>query len=124
MRVSPMRFSDGESGLASLRNLGPKSAAVLARVGLNKKEDLLRVGGIGAYQLLKEKRISVSKNMAYAIEAALMDVDWRALPFEFKLEINTRIAAYEAKRSRANQSHTPQRGQAGVTHLKRPAKKK
>ena len=101
MRTTPMQFSAVESGLASLRNLGPKSAAVLARVGLKKKEDLLRVGGVGAYQLLKEKRIAVSKNMAYAIEGALMDVDWRALPFEFKLEINTRIAAFEAKRKNA-----------------------
>jgi DNA transformation protein and related proteins len=101
MRVVSMRFGDDRSGLASLRNLGPKSAAVLARVGLKKKADLLRVGGVGAYQLLKEKRISVSKNMAYAIEGALMDVDWRALPLEFKLDINNRIAAYEAKRKNA-----------------------
>ena len=107
MRTPRMRFSEEGSVLASLRNLGPKSAAMLARVGLKKKEDLQRLGGVGAYQLLKEKKIPVSKNMAYAIEGALMDVDWRALPFEFKLDINRRIAAYEAKRKTPNQPAQP-----------------
>lgn len=101
MPTKKLRFTHEEPDLASLRNLGPKSAAALARVGLTKKEDLQRVGGVGAYQLLREKKIPVSKNMAYAIEGALMDVDWRALPFEFKFEINRRITAYEAKRGGA-----------------------
>lgn len=96
-----MRFQKTNQGLAVLRNLGPKSAAALARVGLKERTDLERIGGVGAYQLLREKRIPVSKNMAYAIEAALMDIDWRALPPEFKLDINRRIAAYEAKRKKA-----------------------
>lgn len=89
--------SDERSG-PTFRNLGPKSMAALARVGLYTRQDLERVGGVGAYQLLREQGFPVSRNMAYAIEGALMDVDWRALPHEFKLEINRRIAAYEAKR--------------------------
>lgn len=106
MRTAPMRPDGKGVGLESLRNLGPKSAAVLARVGLRTREDLQRLGGVGAYQLLKDNQISVSKNMAYAIEGALMEVDWRALPFEFKLDIHRRIAAYEAKR-RGSQPDRP-----------------
>jgi len=29
----------------------------------------------------------VTRNMAYAIEGALMDCDWRDLPFEFRKQI-------------------------------------
>ncbi len=110
MKTIPMRFSEKGPGLASLRNLGPKSAAALARVGVKTREDLQRLGGVGAFQLLKEKGIPVSKNMAYAIEGALMEVDWRALPFEFKLDINSRLAASSREEALKQRPHSRMKG--------------
>lgn len=74
----------GDLTLAHLRNLGPKSAAMLAGIGITDREQLARAGALEACRQLRESGHSVSLNMAYAIEGALMDVDWRDLPADFR----------------------------------------
>lgn len=73
--------------VAGLRNLGPKSAALLASVGLRTRDDLARVGAIGACRMLLLARRKISVNMAYAIEGALTDCDWRQIPAPFRKEL-------------------------------------
>ena len=70
--------------LASLRNLGPQSAAWLAEVGLKTREDLERTGSVGAYLRVREARGKASLNLLYALEAALLDVHWTELPGPLK----------------------------------------
>jgi DNA transformation protein and related proteins len=75
------------SELEALRNLGPKSAAWLAAVGLTSREDLVRTGAVGACRLLREAGCPVTRVMAYAIEGALMDCDWWKIPMSFRQQI-------------------------------------
>lgn len=73
----PDRWPVGKAGrsanteIQSLRNLGPKTAAWLAGIGITTRAELAQVGAIEAY----------------AIQGALMDCDWRALPPEFRRKI-------------------------------------
>jgi TfoX/Sxy family transcriptional regulator of competence genes len=69
-----------EVPLARLKNLGPKSAAWLAEVGLRTRGDLERVGSVGAFCAVRAQRGTASRNLLYALEAALLDVHWTELP--------------------------------------------
>ena len=70
------------SGLpvASLRNLGPKSAMMLAETGIRTVGELRTLGAARAYLRVKSLRPkSASLNLLWAIAAGLEDRDWREL---------------------------------------------
>jgi hypothetical protein len=81
------------SELERLRNLGPKSSAWLGQVGITTRSELARVGAIGACRRLLLAGHPVTRNMAYAIEGALMDCDWRAIPSEFRKQLAADFSA-------------------------------
>jgi len=64
-----------------LRNIGPKSAALLRAAGIDSVENLREIGAVAAYRRLKfvEPR-RVSLNMLWALQGALTDRDWRDIP--------------------------------------------
>ena len=80
---SSSRDDLGES-IASLRNLGPSSAAWLREVGIHTKSDLEELGPSLAYRLVKRKRPNASLNLLWAMAAALSEQDWRELANEQK----------------------------------------
>lgn len=86
-RPAGSRRSRTDPELSALRNLGPKSAAWLADVGIGSRAELSEIGAIGACRLLREAGHPVSRVMACAIQGALMDCDWRELPLEFRRRI-------------------------------------
>jgi len=61
---------------ASLRNLGPKSARLLAESGIRTIAELRLLGPAKAYGRVKDK---ASLNLLWAIAAGLQDRDWRNL---------------------------------------------
>jgi DNA transformation protein len=68
-----------------MRNLGPVSRAWLAAVGIHGLDDLRAVGSVGAWRLVAERlrgtgEGSASLLLLWALEGALLDVDWRDLP--------------------------------------------
>lgn len=76
----------GHAGaIASLKNLGPKSAAALAEVGIHDVAALGAVGPVAAYRRLKQARPrEVTSVFLYALHGALTDTHWNALPAEIK----------------------------------------
>lgn len=90
--------------LAALRNLGPKSAAVLRSAGINTPDELFELGPVKAYQLVsKTAPRSVTVTMLWALAGADLDVDWRQLPQSLKADLTTQVnsgrAASESVRS-------------------------
>ncbi len=81
MRGRPGKFV---TEIEVLRNLGPKSVAWLADVGIHSRSELAAAGAIEACRRLRRAGHPVTTVMAYAIEGALMDCDWRALPLAFR----------------------------------------
>lgn len=66
--------------IASMRNLGPATARLLAEVDIDSEEALRQVGAIGAYHRLKFRfGRPVTLVALYAMEAALRGCDWRSL---------------------------------------------
>lgn len=62
--------------VARLRNLGPKSARLLAEAGIGTIAELRLIGAAKAYRRVQDK---ASLNLLWAIAAGLEDRDWRSL---------------------------------------------
>lgn len=75
-----------------MKNIGPKSRQWLAEVGIYTINDLRKAGSITTYKILKERYPKkVSLNLLWGLEAAIRDVDWRALPETDKEELKKRL---------------------------------
>ena len=87
-----------QSPLAHLRNIGPKTAARLAKIGIRTEAELRKIGPVGAYIALKARRPrEISLNALWAIHAALTGGDWRDLPAELKALLKAEVAAQRAR---------------------------
>lgn len=73
--------------LLKLKNLGNASVNILRAVGISSYQDLHDIGAVGAYLKIKDRDISVSKVMLYALQGALMDVHWNDLPPAMKQQL-------------------------------------
>jgi DNA transformation protein len=75
-----LRRPQAKRPAGSLRNLGPKSARLLAEAGIFELDELREIGAVRAYvrvrSLFPKK---VSRNLLWALAAGLQDRDWRAL---------------------------------------------
>lgn len=62
--------------VAGLRNLGPKSARLLAEAGIRTIAELRLLGAAKAYRRVKGR---ASLNLLWAMAAGLEDRDWRTI---------------------------------------------
>lgn len=67
------------AGLHLLRNLGPRSAALLADAGIETVGDLRAIGAAGAFRRLRFMGGKPSRNLLWAMAAGLQGRDWRTL---------------------------------------------
>jgi len=81
--------------LAELRNLGPKSAAMLAVVGIVTVAALRKCGAVTAYVAVKREQSGASLNLLYALVGMLEDCDWKTVQRERKLELMLAVEDYE-----------------------------
>jgi DNA transformation protein and related proteins len=79
----------GESRrLRDMRNLGPASERMLVAAGIRTPADLDRLGAVEAYRrVLAAGWRQPTLNLLWAIEGALLDLDWRELPPERRAEL-------------------------------------
>ena len=66
--------------LRDLRNLGPASERFLEEAGITTPEELDDVGSVEAYRRVLERGGHATLNLLWALEGALLGVDWRELP--------------------------------------------
>lgn len=79
--------------LSDMRNLGPKSEAMLTSAGIQSPAQLAALGAVDAYALLVQSGQAVSLNMLWALEGALTDRDWRDVARHDKLRLLTELEA-------------------------------
>lgn len=65
-------------------NIGPKSAAMLASVGITTLDELRRRGAVPAYLQVKQQHHEASLNLLYALAGAIENVDWKIIQRERK----------------------------------------
>jgi hypothetical protein len=64
-----------------MRNLGPASAGMLRAIGVHTADDLAGLGALTAFTRVRDEAgHRPSLNLLWAMEAALLDIDWRDLP--------------------------------------------
>lgn len=82
-----------DTNLIELKNLGPKSTAMLNAIGIHTRVDLENMGAIDSYRALKAQGYKVNLNLLYAIEAALLDTHWTKLPDDIKQHLKNALDA-------------------------------
>ena len=82
------------SELESLLNLGPKSTSWLADIGIHTRRDLVAMGIVPAYCLLKAQEYPVSLNLLYALYGALHDLPWNKVPPEVKQQLQAEVEGF------------------------------
>lgn len=70
--------------IASLPNLGDKTALWLEAVGINSEDDLHKNGVIGTCRKLLLNGQNINLIMAYALAGAIYNHHWNKLPDELK----------------------------------------
>lgn len=76
-----------DSELIHLKNIGAASVNILHAVGINSLNDLKQVGPVETYMRIKQRGISVSKVMLYALQGALDDTHWNDLSPQAKASL-------------------------------------
>ena len=75
-----------------MRNIGPKSRAWLASVGVYTLADVAKLCVVETYKRVKaaypEK---VSLNLLWGLQAALLDLPWNELPPDIKSELRKQV---------------------------------
>ena len=84
-----------ESELASAMNLGPKSAAVLARAGVTSLAEVRRLGAVKIYSLAKRSEPAVTLNLLWAIEGAILGQPWQLVAREHRTSLLIALEDYE-----------------------------
>ena len=76
----------------TLRNIGPATTEWLAEIGIYTRADLERLGVVETWKRLKRTYPkAVTLNALWGLEAALLDIDWRAIPDERKAELKAQV---------------------------------
>lgn len=87
--------ADVTGSIAELPNLGPVMAERLLEIGIADEADLRRAGPIDAWRRLRFRfGRAVTRNALYAMEAALLDIDWRQIPPETKRHLDSEAAKF------------------------------
>ncbi len=83
------------SGFGELRNLGPKSQAMLAAAGIHSLEQLRHFGSVRAYLLVKATGANASLNLLWALEGALSGLPWQQVAREHRLSLILALEAHQ-----------------------------
>lgn len=82
------------SEIEKLKNLGPRSAAWLADIGIHTTADLERMGVAEAYFLVKAKGYNASAVLLYALYGALHNIHWQDVPLETRAQLRQEAEAW------------------------------
>ena len=83
--------------LTSMRNIGAEMARKLAAAGIRSPEELAEAGAKEAFFRLKTRYPGVCLVHLYALEGAVRDVDFNALPPETKADLKEFSDALKGK---------------------------
>ena len=86
------RVNEDRLPVAALRNLGPRSAVILAQAGIATVAELRLIGPAKAYRRAKSfAPAKVSLNLLWAIAAGLENRDWHEISDEEKRSLLAQV---------------------------------
>lgn len=81
--------------VATLANLGPKSAGFLQAAGIRTHEQLKSLGSVAAYARVKRIEPKASLNLLWALEGALTGLHWRDVAREHRTSLLLALETHE-----------------------------
>jgi DNA transformation protein len=81
--------------IGDLKNLGPKSQAMLGRAGITSVEQLRKLGAVAAYVKTKRANPSVSLNLLWGLEAALTGEHWQEIARKHRASLLLAVEDFE-----------------------------
>lgn len=84
-----------QDSLSSLPNLGPKSQAMLAAVGITSLAQLRRLGAVAAYSRVRRSSAKASLNLLWALEGALTGLPWQQVAREHRTSLLLALETHE-----------------------------
>jgi len=85
--------------LASLANLGPKSAQALVASGISSFAEVQRLGSVATYARIKQSDPRVTLNLLWALEGALSGLSWQVVAKEHRTSL---LLALDTLQNRQN----------------------
>jgi DNA transformation protein len=85
--------------LASLANLGPKSAQALVASGISSFSEVQRLGSVATYARIKQSDPRVTLNLLWALEGALSGLSWQVVAKEHRTSL---LLALDTLQNRQN----------------------
>ena len=81
-----------------MKNMGPKSTAWLASVGIHSLDDVADIGVVESYLRVKAAYPDkVTLNLLYGLQAALLDLPWNELPPDIKAQLKSQAENIDSK---------------------------
>ena len=78
--------------IASLKNLGPKSAERIVAVGIGGPDEIRELGAAVVFHRVKSGfPDSTSLNLLWALQGALMEIHWHDIPDEIKRQLLSEV---------------------------------
>ena len=78
-----------------MRNIGPVSRQWLWQIGVRHLQTLREVGAVRAYLMIKAAQPRATLNLLWGLEAAVRDIDWRALTNEDKRQLKSELPLHK-----------------------------
>jgi DNA transformation protein len=88
--------------MISLRNLGPKSEAMLGRAGISTLQQLRTLGSVRAYLKVRRSGSEPSLNLLWALEGALTNRPWQEVAKNDRLSLLLQLEQEESSLLRSN----------------------
>ncbi len=86
-----MKAQTSDRKIAELPNLGPKSAEMMAAIGITHESQLRALGSVAAFLRVREAGAKPSLLLLYAIEGALTGQKWNELPLEVRATLDRKV---------------------------------
>lgn len=77
--------------MTKIRNIGKVSRQWLYEIGIYTLDDLQKSGAMPVFQLIRANHPRVSLNLLWALEGAILDIDWREIPESRKQELRQQL---------------------------------
>lgn len=84
-----------EAPLSGLPNLGPKSQAMLAAVGITSLAQLQALGAVAAFSKVRRNGANASLNLLWALEGAVTGLPWQQVAREHRTSLLLALEAHE-----------------------------
>lgn len=79
-----------------IKNMGPKTSQWLLEIGIDSIEGLEALGAVEAFRRLRASRPhQVSLNALWALQGAILNIHWNALPPDMKDELRAQVESDE-----------------------------